>query len=287
MIERPMYFGPEQNLLGILTSPGRPEPDAPAVILLNAGLLHRVGPNRLNVRLARHLAGTGITAFRFDISGIGDSGLGEGEVGIDRARRDTAAAMDEVHRVTGVDRFVLIGLCTGAFNAFRVALVDERVAGCVLIDGYGYPTARSRLRHYRSRILDPERWAGFVRRRLGREDGVGGPGGEDLVVYETEVVPKERFGAELASLIERDVALMMVYTEFGPLPVNYPGQLRDAFPQIELDRCVDVVWYPQTDHTFTLPGNRRRLVEDVETWLARLVPAHVATTRLAGEGGGA
>ncbi len=285
MTERPMYFGPEQNLLGILTSPERPLAGAPAVVLLNAGLLHRVGPNRLNVTLARHLAGIGITAFRFDLSGIGDSGLGEGEVGIDRARRDAAAAMDEVHRSTGIDRFVLVGLCTGAFNAFRVALADERVAGCVLIDGYGYPTARSRLRHYRSRILDPDRWAGFVRRRLGRGDQVDDAGGTDLVVYETEVVPKERFGSELASLVERDVALMMVYTEFGPLPVNYPGQLRDAFPDVDLDRGVDVVWYPQTDHTFTLPGNRRRLVDDIETWLTRLVATQAATARSAGEGG--
>jgi pimeloyl-ACP methyl ester carboxylesterase len=285
MTERPTYFGPEQHLLGILTSPERAVPNAPAVVLLNAGLLHRVGPNRLNVTLARHLAGIGITAFRFDLSGIGDSGLGESEVGIDRARRDAAAAMDEVHRATGIDRFVLVGLCTGAFNAFRVALADERVAGCVLIDGYGYPTARSRLGHYRTRLLDPGRWVGFVRRLLGRSDRGDDADGADLVVYETEVVPKERFGAELASLVERDVALMMVYTEFGPLPVTYPGQLRDAFPDIDLDRCVDVVWYGQTDHTFTLPGNRRRLVDDVETWLTRLVATPAPATQSAGDEG--
>lgn len=284
MTEQPTSFGPERSLLGILTSPERARPEAPAVLLLNAGLLHRVGPNRLNVTLARHLAAIGFTAFRFDLSGIGDSGLGEERVGVDRARRDVGAAMDEVRRATGIERFVLIGLCTGAFNAFRVALVDERVVGCVLIDGYGYPTTRSRIRHYRSRVLDPQRWSGFIRRRLGRGDAGDA---EDLVVYETEVVPKERFRDELASLVARDVALLMVYTEFGPLPVNYPEQLRDAFPEVDLDRSVDVVWYPQTDHTFTLPGNRRRLVHDVEHWLTGLTEASAHEADVApGKAGG-
>src|SRR5690606_33422878 len=65
-------LGPDRDLVAIRTAPetGRA---AIGVVLLNAGVVHRVGPHRLNVSLARRLAGVGLTSWRVDLSGIGDS----------------------------------------------------------------------------------------------------------------------------------------------------------------------------------------------------------------------
>lgn len=277
MTERPLWLGPDGSLLGVLTEPAGRVPGAPVLLMLNAGLLHRVGPNRMHVDLARRLAERGMASLRLDLSGIGDSEFASRRLDVDRSRQDVVDAMDGLADRLGVDRFVLFGLCTGAFNAFRAALVDERVRGCVLIDGYGYPTPRSRWRHYRTRVFELDRWMGWIRRKLGSDVAVDAP--EDLVVYENEVVPRERFAAELGALIDRDVAVLMAYTEYGPLAVNYPRQLHDAFPGLDLDRSVTVAWYPDTDHTFTLADNRRRLLDEVETWLATagLLPGTPAT----------
>ena len=57
MNEQPRFFGPGGGLFGIETLPAQRREGAPTVLLLNAGLLHRVGPNRFNVELARRLAG--------------------------------------------------------------------------------------------------------------------------------------------------------------------------------------------------------------------------------------
>lgn len=267
MNERPLYFGPGNALLGILTMPTRPLPEAPGVILLNAGLLHRVGPNRLNVELARSLAEVGVTSLRFDMAGIGDSELQVGGMlDIERSRDDVVEAIDALASVHGIGQFVLVGLCTGAYNAFRAALVDDRVVGGVLIDGYSYPTPKSRLRHYRTRVFQAKRWIGFLRRKL----GMAPPGpdrGDDLIIFENEYVSKERFERELGSLIDRNTQLLMIYTEMGPLAFNYPEQLHEALPSLDLDRCADVRYYEGADHTFTLPGNRRRAIDDIVAWM--------------------
>ena len=42
-------------------------------VFLSAGLLHRVGPHGLHVRLARELAQMGFSSLRVDLAGTGDS----------------------------------------------------------------------------------------------------------------------------------------------------------------------------------------------------------------------
>ena len=61
MREEVLLFGRTRALVGIITDPphaARRQP-LPAVILVNVGLVHRVGPNRLYVKLARSLAALG------------------------------------------------------------------------------------------------------------------------------------------------------------------------------------------------------------------------------------
>ncbi|MEM9411005.1 MAG: alpha/beta hydrolase, partial [Planctomycetota bacterium] len=58
MNESVCQFGPKNNLMGILTTPdeSRQVEGAPIAIVLNAGIIHRVGPFRMHVDLARQLA---------------------------------------------------------------------------------------------------------------------------------------------------------------------------------------------------------------------------------------
>ena len=44
-------------------------PPRATVVMLNAGLIHRVGPFRMNIELAERLARRGIDLFRFDAVG--------------------------------------------------------------------------------------------------------------------------------------------------------------------------------------------------------------------------
>ena len=59
--ERVVRVGLGDGLVGILAMPTQPiSPAAPFAVLINSGLIHRVGPSRLHVLLARDLAASGI-----------------------------------------------------------------------------------------------------------------------------------------------------------------------------------------------------------------------------------
>src|SRR5215471_10633060 len=71
--EDAVLFGAQRSLVGIVSHPADFDPARPAVLLLNAGLMHRAGPYGVYVKLARQLASLGFLVLRFDFSGVGDS----------------------------------------------------------------------------------------------------------------------------------------------------------------------------------------------------------------------
>lgn len=121
----------------IVTRPvgGRPRC---ALILLNAGCVRRIGPNRLHVPMARRLAAElGMMVVRADLSGIGDSppclGLGENLVYHEHAL-DDIQAMIEWCNGEGADDVHLAGLCSGGYYALHAAHAGQRLRGVVVIN---------------------------------------------------------------------------------------------------------------------------------------------------------
>ncbi len=134
MREEALSFGEKASLCGIVTRPDV-ETDKPAVVLLNSGLVHHVGPHRLYVKLARALAEHGHLVMRTDFSGIGDSEKRRDNVRFEKsAVEDAREALDVLARRYGASRFGLGGLCSGAEISFKTALEDERVVGAAMIN---------------------------------------------------------------------------------------------------------------------------------------------------------
>ncbi len=136
--EESLRFGEAGSLFGILSEPvGGLSTRRPAVLFLNVGANHRVGPGRMYVSLARDMAALGYLAFRFDVAGLGDS---QADAGRERqiyspdSVRDVRAAVAMLAARRGVERVVLVGVCSGAYLAFHAGLADPRVAGQILIN---------------------------------------------------------------------------------------------------------------------------------------------------------
>ena len=142
LTEEPLQFGEGGRLFGILTLPSMPPRNAqelPVFVFLSAGLLHRVGPYRLHVRLGRELAQMGFSSLRVDLAGTGDSPPRPGLTNQQSVAADFEEILGVLESRLGRLPLVLAGLCSGADNAMSLTLKEPRVVGMVLLDPICFP----------------------------------------------------------------------------------------------------------------------------------------------------
>lgn len=284
MREITLRFGDDNHLVGTLTpaAAGAGPSAAPevGVLLMNAGVIHRIGPHRINVKLARQLARAGVPALRFDLSGLGDSQrpteprpMGE------QAMRDMRAALDRLSAETGVRRFLMIGDCSAAEYGYLCALADARVSDLVMIDGYSFGNARTRRLRYSQRLASatPAIWRQAMVSRLRRWLGLVPAGAKRVPVdFGLPDVDAQGFAAGLGQLIGRGTRVYLIYSGSILHRYNHASQYTDvmlALPGLSAEdrerlgrvRC-DFV--PTIDHTVTPLSAQRDLIERICGWFS-------------------
>ena len=274
LAERPIQIGPDGCLAGILTTPiARKAGSAAPVIFLNAGVIHRVGPHRLHVNLARRLGAQGVASLRLDLSGIGDSRPVPGALSFrDSAVADIRMAMDWLAAEVRSERFTLFGLCSGADNALATAAVDLRVAGLVLLDPPSYVTSKARLRHALRRasaLTTIEDVAALPRRAFRRLGGmINGLGKDDERKAQgggREFPPQSQYRSQLEALIARGVSILSVYSGALGERYNHPDQLFELFP--DLRGKLEREYFPTSNHMFTEVNAQAALMSRICHWI--------------------
>jgi pimeloyl-ACP methyl ester carboxylesterase len=271
--EHVQCLGDDQDLVAVLTDPAGPAADT-GILFLNAGVLHRIGPHRLHVTLARQLARLGLTGLRLDLSGIGESRPIPGTLGFrESSVADIRTAMDHLAKERELRHFILFGLCSGADNALATAAVDERVVAAVLVDAPAYATAASVRRHRLGRI---PRWQGLSRLpamaqsllQLGARMVRARLPWRSLHAHEGESArrppPQPEFAALMQSLLDRGTRLLLVYSGVLGPRYNAPEQFFESFPGFR--GRLEVAFYPDANHVFTEIAQRRQLTMRVLDW---------------------
>lgn len=264
--ERVHRFG--DGLVGVATLPAGRAPRATALILLNAGLVHRMGPFRLYVQMARRLAAEGYVVLRFDQSGLGDSPLSS-QHSDNRKRDEVRAAMDLLEREAGVRRFVLGGICSGADDSFNIAPLEPRVAGLVLLDGVSYRTRGHKLRHYLPRLLNPLRVLRALWRRLvPRREPPRAVGNDDLRDFPT----RDEASRRLLALDARGCQVLLLYTGGVASYHNHRRQALEAFGPVMRSSNMATEYWPECDHTFYVRRHREKLFACLQDWMQARFP---------------
>ncbi|MET0791817.1 MAG: alpha/beta fold hydrolase [Polyangiaceae bacterium] len=280
--ERAVSFGARQGLAGILSTPRTAHSGAPFVVLVNAGVVHRVGPNRLYVDIARGLAARGYTVLRFDLRGLGDAEPLTGASSLtNEAVADIKTAFDFLEATQGAKSFICCGLCSGANYSMLTAFSEPRVVGVALVDPTVTRTRRGKLLHYGRRLLHAATWGALLtlrhplwRRALGRTRGmaVAQAAQGQSEQQEPAQMSTARAHTAIEQLLERGVQLMLVFTGGVNHAYNYRDQLFDLLPGLDFRDQLQLVFMPETDHTVGDVPSRSKLVRELGDWMMRCFP---------------
>ena len=272
MIERTIVFGDAPGLVGTVCLPEGAR-GAVGQILFNAGVVHRVGPHRINVRLARRLAARGIPSIRFDLAGLGDSPRAPGGRDFEQqAMVDLRSAMDALGREAGVERFSLLGYCSGGPHSYSTAKADPRVAGVILYDTYIYPTLHTRLNRY---LLSIQRQGfasavrSWVTRAFARGNGAS-PREPDASAISFRVPTVKELADGLHGLNRRGVSVAVMYSGSFRELYNYDRQFEDVFGPHGVSAFVSCDYFPAMDHGATELGAQAEFMGRIERWVLAL-----------------
>ncbi len=291
MREEAAVFGRTDSLVGIVTQPTAKQsgPAEIGVILLNAGILHRVGPGRIYVKLARELALLGFASLRFDFSGIGDSKPRRDNLPFDKSSIDeTQSAMAFLQNKCGANSFILLGGCSGARVSFATAACDHRVAACILINFQvtpdderdADPASKGRKdEHYYMKfaVRNPRSWlrlftgqadyhklsgaiVSALRHRIGRRKRNADP-------------PQWiSFRSELRRLINRGVKLIFVCSEGDTALEELREAGRREFAELCSQKKMEIVVVPRSDHTFSSMVDQEHLIRIIRQKISEIAP---------------
>jgi pimeloyl-ACP methyl ester carboxylesterase len=288
MREEAVLFGETKSLVGILTDPPMRNGNHPnpAVILLNPGIVHRVAPGRIYVRMARALAAMGFVVLRFDFSGIGDSAVRYDNLPFDKsAVRETQDAMHFLEATRGVGRFILLGGCSGARISLHTACRDPRVVGAFLINlqmnededqNSDQATRSAAFYYWNFALFNLKSWSKLL---TGKADyrnilrAVGFQARTQFASGGKVSAESIQLAANLRMLAERGASVTFLYAESDPRLNDLREAVGRELKQLRALGNVRVQIIPRSDHTFSSLHDQEKLLKEICELIDAVTPA--------------
>lgn len=300
-------------LRGILHVPERSPWQKTGINLLNPGIKYRVGPHRLNVKLARQLCSQGYLILRFDPAGVGDS---EGELPVESVanlwfrveqglfRKDILAANQWFAEHKKLDRLILMGLCGGAISAILAAADDKKVTRLILIDvpvtlaetikgdadlitSTAY--ANQFYSRYKAKLLDPKSWLRLLSmqsdyRAIGKTlsfklkniiKSNKGNGKASIQVQNFNYLFLEAFEKCMA----QGKQILFICSGKSHTTGEFQEQFQKNYlhPGSPYAGCCEVAIIPEANHTYTLLEWQKELFKIIYEWLRSREIKHLAS----------
>jgi Serine aminopeptidase, S33 len=278
MNETVEYFGTDgSSLIGIFHHGVQPHTHSaltgtvsvkPAILLWNVGISNRTGPQRQYVELARNLTNLSFDVLRFDIGGLGESqASARGQSNAEQEIADIQAAMDHLQNTHHHQKFILIGFCSSANSGHPTMVRDPRVAGAVLIDGYGYKTRPFHFRHLMKRVASPVHWLSRIR-RIARGFQARMTSDETVSGFFADFPPREQIEQDILKVVDRGVLLLYIYSGGIQSYFNHQNQFWEMFPLLTAARhSVSVAYHEEANHLFMYEANKSWLLSAITNWI--------------------
>lgn len=286
MSEKAITFGRDGSLVGILTDSvcekAQAKNGGQGLLLLGAGFIHRVGPNRLYVKIARYVARMGLVSLRFDFSGIGDSGPRRDKMPLhDSVVEEAQQAMNYLEAVRGIEKFAVVGLCTGAAAAAQVALADHRVKKAVLINPMAPESDQTEQMkkftyYHQQALLSPRSWLKFILMRSDyKEIWKMVKFNIKTRFYRDSFKSREtkEFDSELKSffqkMIERKVELLIISSD-NEIGISYFKKAAGTeYRKLKRSNQLSTIFLKGADHPVTPLCFQEELIRFISNWFSK------------------
>jgi pimeloyl-ACP methyl ester carboxylesterase len=268
--EQAVLFGSWTSLVGIVTKAVSPtSADRPAIVILNTGIIHRVGHHRMFVTMSRALGAVGYTVLRFDFSGIGDSSPRyDGLPLVDACMAEIREALDWLERDGAASRMILIGLCSGADHAVLYGHTDPRIVGLVLMDPSIPPTLRYYVHYIGRRLRRLRSWFNVL---SGRSHTLRMLMRHMLPIAQRyplrNRVPRQTIERHYRNSVDSGIEILAIFTE-ETTRQTYRDQMIEALPNVSFGDRLTLEFFPGSDHTFALESDRSRLIQLILQWVS-------------------
>jgi dienelactone hydrolase len=288
VVEEPVTI--DGYVRGILTRPATGPSPRRALVLLNAGCVRRIGPNRLHVMMARRYAASGTIVLRVDLSGIGDSpprpGMPERLVYHDHALDEIEAILGWCSRA-GIDKTIVAGLCSGGYYALKAAAAGQPLAGIVVMNP-GQPgtaldaapyQATSEAARYSRQMFNVDAWKKLLRGgvKVGYMASIFKKRGRERVASSFKDIARrvgipldDDLGTELLQLARANVAMTFLFCSEDPALPHFRERAGSVAPRLEARSALEVRLIEGPDHTFTPRWSHALLLDEVERALDRV-----------------
>jgi pimeloyl-ACP methyl ester carboxylesterase len=267
--EQAVLFGSWTSLVGIVTKAVSPaSANRTAVVILNTGIIHRVGHHRMFVTMSRALGAAGYTVLRFDFSGIGDSSpRDDGLSLVDACMAEIREALDWLERDCAASRMILIGLCSGADHAVLYGHTDPRIVGLVLMDPSIPPTLRYYVHYIGWRLRRLRSWFNVL---SGRSRTLRMLMRHMLNAQRYPMqnrIPRQTIERHYRNSVDGGIEILAIFTE-ETTRQTYREQMIEALPNVSFGDRLTLEFFPGSDHTFALESDRSRLIQLILQWVS-------------------
>ncbi|MEQ8483709.1 MAG: alpha/beta hydrolase [Pseudomonadales bacterium] len=266
VIEQAVYLAEGKGLFGILSRPSRaPERvERTGILLVNGGNNHRPGINRNGTEWARRWAAQGWPVLRMDIRGLGDSPPAHAEdlnvLYRSETTRDVLQAMDWMQERLGIRRFIVGGLCAGAYQALHTGVADRRVGrvvGLFLLE---------LLRYYPDRGLPRQVWRRKLLRARQRLDA-------RLPIWCRR---STRLGRWMGELCRRGVKVLAVFNEADGMDAMFRWELGRHASAVDRGGRLRFDLVPDGNHIFSPLWCQQEITASLDRYLAEIAGAEAA-----------
>lgn len=266
-----LYFASgDHQLFGWLHGPSAETRPRVGLVICKAFGYEAVCSHRSVAEFARNTAQLGIPTLRFDYMGTGDSAdLAPEADQLEAWSSDALSAIDELRRLTGVERVYLLGFRLGALIATLAACRSASVAGLIAVAPV--ISGRRYLKEMRATRLAACMGAAHV-----SSDGdarTSSPGSMEVSGFSFSA-------ATLASLAKLDLMtsdppqlkdILIMDSISLPTAREWAAKLSSLGSATQYEAHGGVVEMLMTDPQFALPS--QSMLETMRAWVQRLAPA--------------